>query len=136
MTKKLIQKLAIEPRKLFFLDAMGAFVSLVFLLLMAEFFHDWIGMPRFILFSLSAVATCLFTYSLVCFLILKKNQRAHIKLICFANSGYCLLTFGLVVNFFNLLTAIGILYFSFEIIVIYILVQTEWSVLRLISKAH
>jgi hypothetical protein len=133
MTSKLIRRLAREPRKLFLLDGIGAMVSFFALVLIEEFFSDLFGMPKSTLTFLAGIAVCLFAYSTLCFLLLKKNYAPYSLGITLANSAYCLLTMGLTAYFYSQLTALGVAYFILEIIVIFILVYTEWRVFRLLT---
>ncbi len=67
MTNKIFS----SPIKIFFIDALGAFVTFFVLGVLFTHFQKYIGMPREILIALSFVAVIFCIYSLSCFLFLK-----------------------------------------------------------------
>lgn len=58
---------ALTTKKLFLMDALGAFLSALFLIAMLTWFNAYVGMPPGALFVLSAVAVVFCVYSTLCF---------------------------------------------------------------------
>lgn len=76
-----------------------------------------------------AFIPCLFCiYSFVCFWRIRENGSPYLKIIAVANLLYCCLTAGLVIYFRQQLTALGILYFVLEMVVITVLSIVELKI--------
>lgn len=87
-------------------------------------------MPAEVLHALAAVACVFAVYSISCFLFLIRRLAFYLKIIAVANGAYCLMTLGAVVYYFDRLTALGLMYFGIEILVIVFLVVIEVGVVR------
>ncbi|MEQ8711398.1 MAG: hypothetical protein RIC80_00175 [Cyclobacteriaceae bacterium] len=57
-------------------------------------------------------------YSLGCYLFVQIISSTHIRIIACANLAYCIITAYLVVNLFDHLTTLGVVYFIGEMVVI------------------
>lgn len=117
--------LIIPPKKLFLLDSIGAFLSAVLLGVVLVRFENIFGMPRKVLYSLSTVAFIFSIYSCLCYLFIKANWQAYLKVIAVANLLYCVLTLSLLVNRYPELTKLGMIYFVLEICIIFSLAMVE-----------
>jgi len=126
--------LAGKPRLVFLVDSTGSLLTAFFLFAVLRTFNPYVGMPETILTYLSAIAACLFIYSITCFLFLKANWTLFIRVISIANLLYCLLTTWLLIIYYPLLTIAGITYFTAEITIICGLVYIELKVAAAISK--
>jgi hypothetical protein len=112
-------------------DGVGASVSAVFLGIMLPAFNERIGLSLPILFVLGGLALLFAVYSLTCFFT-SAPYRPYLLLIIIANTLYSILTLTLV--FFNSsLTVLGLLYFTFELIILVMLIYFEIRVLRKIN---
>src|SRR5688572_684170 len=121
----------LNHKKLLLIDCLGALLSAFLLGIVLVKFESGFGMPQNILYFLSTMA-CLFAmYSGISYFFLRKNHVAYLKFIAFANLMYCCLTLGLTVYFYKQLTALGLIYFTGEILVIVALAMIE---LRVASK--
>ena len=115
---KLINHLAEKQKKLFLIDSSGAILTVFFLFVIMRQFDDYFGMPKTVLTYLSVIAFCFCIYSTACFLFLKRRWTPFIRLIGIANLLYCVLTIGLLIKYYPLLTIIGTTYFLIEIVII------------------
>jgi len=125
MENEIINKLTLNPKRLFLIDSFGAFLTAFFLVAILSTFEKHFGMPRQILVFLSVIALVYAIYSICCFYFIDSNWRPFLKTICIANLIYCCLTIGLVINFYSRLTVLGTSYFLLEIILICVLVIIE-----------
>jgi hypothetical protein len=123
-----------KPKAIFLVDGLGAFFTASFLFLVLIKFQEYFGMPSEILSLLSITAFTFATYSILCFLFLKKNWGIFLKAIMVANLLYCCLTMGLVIYYHSALTTIGLTYFIAEIAVIVGLVLVELQTFKLINQ--
>jgi hypothetical protein len=122
-----ITKLTSNPKNIFLLDSVGAFLTAFLLGFVLIQFQDAFGMPQKILYILSAIALLFATYSLCCYLFVANKWHYYLNIIMIANTLYCCLTTGLIIYYFHKLTALGLTYFILEIVVILFLVYLEGS---------
>lgn len=128
--KKLIRHFIEKPKSLFFIDSIGALITVFSLFVIVRQFKAYFGMPEKELTYLSIIAFCFCFYSFSCFLFLKRGFTPFIKLIGIANLIYCALTIGLVIKYYSLLTIIGVTYFLIEIVIICVLSYIELNVAK------
>ncbi|RAJ06776.1 hypothetical protein LX64_01903 [Chitinophaga skermanii] len=126
----IIQTFVQQPRKLFILDAIGALLTAVLLVLFGMYFHRFIGLPVHILQGLSLVAIAICIYSGICSICLRDHWRGFIKAMIIGNLAYCGLTAWIVAYYIGDLTGWGLVYFMGEIGVIGMLVWLEVRVMR------
>jgi predicted membrane-bound spermidine synthase len=127
---KLAVKLSQQPRKIFLIDALGAMLTATLLAFLLAPFEHFFGMPSHILYFLAMIAMIFACYSLACFFIVKHNWQLFLKIIAIANLMYCVLSVGLVVQYYQVITLWGIVYFSLEVILVVALVILEWKVTK------
>ena len=130
----IINHLTGKPKRLFLIDSLGAMLTSFFLFVVLIDFDEYFGMPKTILTYLSAIAACFCIYSTACFFFLKEYWTPFIRGISIANLFYCILTMGLLIIYYPLLTIIGITYFLVEIAIICGLVYIELNVATAIKK--
>ena len=118
--EKIINRLLTKPKMLFLTDALGAMLT-VFLLFA-------------VLIYLSIIAAVFCIYSSACFFFLKGNWAPFIRAISYANLLYCMLTSGLLLVYYPVLTAPGIAYFLAEIVIVFGLVYIELRVAAAVSQ--
>lgn len=132
--KKIIQQLTERPKLLFLVDSLGALITTFFLLVVLRNFNEYFGMPKIIVNYLCIIASFLCIYSATCFLLLKDNWISYIRVVTIANLLYCILTIGVIIFHYPVLTTIGVSYFITEIIIICSLVYIEFNVASSIKK--
>lgn len=111
--------------KMFLLDASGAFVSII-LLFFLYIFEEYFGMPGDIILLFIGIASALFLYSVIIYMINPLRWTIYLIIIALLNIGYCLLTFYHVFHYFKALTLLGKFYFAGEILVIVFLAIYEF----------
>lgn len=134
MLNNIIHQLAAKPRILFLVDGMGALLTTFSLFVVLRTFYEFIGMPVSVLTYLSFISAAFCIYSAACFLFLKRNWATFIMGIGIANLLYCVLTLGLVLVYYQPLTALGIAYFLGEIMIVGVLVYIELHVAMAIKR--
>lgn len=122
--------LRITEKNIFLIDGLGALLTAFLLIAVLRIYEKYFGMPSDILFILSAIACIFAIYSWSCFLFIDKISSKFLMPIIIANASYCLLTFSLIVYYFNRLTVLGIIYFLVEIITLCILIYFENKILK------
>lgn len=123
-----------NPRMLFLLDGIGAFVTSFSLFFILPNLEGYFAMPVDILFALSIIAAIFCLYSGWGYYFLKDNWSAYIKVIMVANSLYCVITTLFIVTYFPVLTRLDLIYFVGELLIISILVFIEFSVARMVQR--
>lgn len=117
---------AIEHKKLFLVDGVGALLSAILLWVLAQF-ENMLGLPSKVLYVLSVIPCFFAIYSIFCFVKKIENWRLFMKIIAVANILYSCLTISLMAVFYQKITVLGLLYFVFEIIIILFLASIEWK---------
>jgi len=121
----LFDRFNIAPKKLLLIDCFGALLSALLLGVVLTRFEVFAGMPKNILYLLSAIP-CLFAlYTFIAYRFAQQNYTIHLKIIATANALYCCLTLGLVFYFYNQLSLLALMYFCSEIIIIITLAIIE-----------
>lgn len=124
--KKRMTYAALSNYKMIFLyDAIGAFLSAVFLLFTLLLFNEYFGLPRKILIFFIITASCLSSYATACFLFLKNQWRPYIRFIGIANLLYCITTIGSLIYYSSQVKPIELIYFLLEVSLI--LVLSYWE---------
>jgi uncharacterized membrane protein len=114
-----------NPKQIFLIDSLGAFLSSFLLGLITLKFHNIFGLPKAICCFLAILALLFAIYSLTCHYFIKKKWRRFLLFIIIANMSYCFLTIGLIFNHFDSITTLGLTYFILEVIIIIALVFIE-----------
>jgi len=122
----LLEKLIVNPKLIFKIDALGALLTTVSLLVIAKL-ETYFGMPSKILYILSGVTFCFFMYSISCFRLIKSNWKPFLIIIIVCNSIYVLVSSRLIIMHSEKLTKLGWVYFILEIIVIALVVILEYK---------
>ena len=128
MLSPLVKYFSQLPRRLFLLDSFGAALTSLSLIIILRFYNDYFGMPASILSYLITVGLIFFLYSTTCFLLLKKNWAAFIRLIGLGNLLYSSFSLVLIYYYFNTLTPLGVVYFFLEAIIVVVLAFIELKV--------
>ena len=117
-------------KQIFFIDALGAAISVVLMVLVLPAVQLWHGMPMDALFVCGVWATVSLVYSASCFALADLDQSKWLQGIMWMNTAYCGFTVFLISSHFHALTLLGIVYFLTEIFVILGLVLWERHVYR------
>lgn len=123
-----------NPKNVFLLDGIGAFLSALFLFFILSFFEQQFGLPLKILYLLFCIAFIFSLYSIACFLLIKSKWRVFLKIILIANLVYCLLTAIILFMYRNSSTTLGFVYFSLEILVICFILFIEYKTLMTLEN--
>jgi hypothetical protein len=134
MINKLINLFTINPKKLFIVDALGAFVTACSLLIFIQQFNQYVGLPKTALTFLSSIAISYCACSTACCLFLKNRWTIFLIVIGIANLLYCIVTLGILIKYYQVTTIIGALYFWGEVVIICTLSYVEITVARRIKK--
>jgi hypothetical protein len=124
-TQSHIEKLIGNPKRIFLIDGLGAFFTAVSLTVIVAGFEPLFGMPRKVVYMLSLAACIYAVYSFCCSFFIRRQWQPYLKAIVIANILYCCVTTGLVLYFYQSLTALGVIYFLVEVIIIACLVRIE-----------
>ncbi len=113
-------------KKLFYLDALGALLS-VFLLGIVLVQLEWFfGFPKSALYILASIPVIFFIYDLLCLKLIKSNLGPYLKIIAIANISYCFISIGFAVYHQASVTIWGWVYLFLETIILIILALIEW----------
>jgi len=123
--KFLVDTFSSNPKNLFLVDSIGAFLSTVLLFIIIFFFEQEFGLPKEALYLFLGIACLSTIYSIYCFHYIDKQPRIFLRIIAISNLLYCLLMVLFLLVFFNSVTTIGYLYFFFEIIIVSFLAYIE-----------
>ena len=107
-----------NPKKIFLIDSIGAFLSAALLFAILSFFVEEFGLPKMILYLLFSIACIFSIYSISCYYLFEKQWRTYLWTVLIANILYCILTIVFLVIFRNSITLLGLIYFILEIIMI------------------
>lgn len=122
--------MSISSKNIFLIDGIGALITASLLILVLAPLESYFGMPKNVLWLLSAIAIVFASYSLACHFVFTHQYKRYLKVIIVANLIYCLTTFLLVLIHFQSLTWFGIVYFLGEIQFIAFLLIIESKVMR------
>lgn len=126
----LIKKLSQSPHQLFLMDGIGALFSALLLGGVLAKYHTFIGIPPETLFFLAAFPVLYVLYDVYCYRTMPDHVHVKIKGVVGLNLLYTLISIGVLVLFKERLTAVAYLYFSLELMVIFLLVLLELKVLK------
>jgi CBS domain containing-hemolysin-like protein len=131
---QLLQYFTNQPKKLFLLDAIGAFLTATFIGVVMRNNLETFGLPTQEAVVMSIIACIFFCFSGICYLFVNKQQYKYIFIIATANSLYVLLSFFIFFNHFKDLTPFGIMYLLSEMATIILLVTLEFSIAKKLLK--
>jgi hypothetical protein len=116
--KESILKLIKKPKNIFLLDGFGALLTTLLIFFVLRTFNGYLGLSKNNLEFLSIIALIFSIYSVSCYFLVSNNWKLFLKIICTANILYCVLTFGIVLYYYQSISVLGIAYFLSEIMVI------------------
>lgn len=119
-----------NPKNIFLLDSLGALLTTFLLYFVLRNFNAFFGLSKDVFELLSILALIFFVYSISCYFFVKRNWKSYLKIICTANILYCILTFGIILYYYQNISIFGIAYFLAEILVIIGLVFLEIKIIK------
>lgn len=129
-TPKLISKITSTPKLMFLVDALGALISSLSLLLVLVPLEYYFGIPVNVLYYLGAIAVCLFIYSFSCYKLIKTRWKPYLKIIIILNTIYSLLSIGLILAHYHTVKPLGFAYLVLELAVIACVIALEYKTIR------
>ena len=124
----IINTLMLQPKKMFLVDGFGAVLTAILMAAVIARFEAVFGLHPNIAYRLSGVAVIFMIYSFSCYFLVSDNWRPFLKGIAIVNGAYCCFTMGLILYYYQPLTALGVTYFLLEIMVVGGLAFFEWRI--------
>ncbi len=123
---ELMLKLATDPKRMLLLDAIGALATALttYYLLAGERIQT--GLPTKLLQSMASVAACFACFDLLS-VRLFNNLSIPLRIIAATNLLYVVASIGALIAYRELITALGVAYFSLEAAIIIPLALWEWT---------
>ncbi len=122
-----------QPQPIFLIDALGAGVSLSFLLLLYRY-EELVGMPQKIVLLFCGFASLLALCSASLYLNKPIHWRKYLGLVALGNFSYASLTTYFLIREWEQVTMIGVAYFGGEILILFLLIAYEFR-LAVFSKS-
>ena len=127
-------KLPTNPKKLFFIDGCGAFLSAFLLGIVLVRFEQYVGIPPATLYFLAAFPIMFTIYDWLSYLQSHNKQPQLLRGIAIFNFFYCCLSIGVAFYHYDTLTVYGWIYFFIEIVIVMILANWELKIATHILK--
>lgn len=125
----------IKEKKIFVLDALGAFLSSFFLGIIQPMYHNLFGIPLHILHLLSAIPLAYFIFDLLVIAYIHHSKYHHyLKIIALLNTLYCLLSIIFAIYHARQIKLLGWLYIAIELLLILIIVNIEIKASNLLKE--
>lgn len=118
----------LSTRRLLLLDGIGAIISAISLGVIIPAFDSYFNVQLDVLYILAGIAVVFSIYSLSSYLLSKANWHKFLRIIAVANLSYCVLTGSLIYRFSESVSALAIVYFSVEIMLVVSLAIWELKV--------
>jgi len=120
-----------DEKRIFVLDAVGAFLSVLLLGVVLPALYPWLGMPVEVLHWMALWPSVCLLYDVFCLKAADLCKPGWLLGIMVLNTSYCAVTSVLIGVHFEGLTTLGVVYFLAEIPVILGLVAFEYRIWRL-----
>lgn len=119
----------IDQKNIFLIDALGANVTILCLLILT-FNEDIFGMPKRYLLTFMTLGGIFSIYSVVCYFTRPLKWKKYLKIIAALNFLYCMITVTSIFQNSQSLTKMGYTYFILELLVILALVAYEMKLVK------
>ncbi len=126
---KQITRITSTPKLMFLVDALGAMVSFMSLMLLAML-EPLFGIPAQVLYLLATIAIGLFAYSFCCHRFIKINWKPFLRIVMVLNTSYLVVSFSLVLRHFGLIKPLGFAYLILELFVVVWIISLEYRTLK------
>ena len=123
-----IEKLVVNPKKLFLIDGVGALLSAFLLGVVLVLLEKYFGIPTSTLFFLASFPIFFAVYDYYCYKKEREKLGRLLQLIAILNILYCFLSMGFAVYHYETITYLGWIYISIEILIILVLAVLEFKV--------
>lgn len=117
-----------NPKTIFLVDSIGAFLSAFCLMIISRFYSNYFGINPSTLQLLTILPIIFCIYSACCYLLIKRSYKPFILIIAIANFLYCLITLVLMFTLYSELTILGLSYFVIELMIIALIISIEFKV--------
>lgn len=114
-----------QPKAIFLIDGLGAFLSAAMLFIIFKFFVSAFGLDAGILRLLATIALMISCLSLSIYFLVTDNLSVLLRTIGIINLAYCFLTMAIVIFHLSELSVVAVIYFFVEIIIILLLAILE-----------
>ncbi|CAM1365166.1 conserved membrane protein of unknown function [Tenacibaculum soleae] len=131
---KLLEKVYLNPKKLFLIDAMGALLSAFLLGVVLVKFKNLFRVPVSVLYLLTLFPVIFAVYDILCYLKAKNNLKLFLKTIAYLNILYCFVSVVILLNRYKQITFLGYSYFLVEILIILTLANFQIKVGNKLKK--
>jgi len=132
--KEAIRKFIGKPKNIFLIDGLGALLTALLVFFILRTFHHYFGLSTTILEYLSLLALVFSVYSFSCFFLITNISKSYLKIICIANILYCILTFAIILYYYQSISVWGVTYFLGEIIIIFGIILLEIKTIQINNK--
>ncbi|NNE25760.1 MAG: hypothetical protein HKN09_02855 [Saprospiraceae bacterium] len=126
--QKAINHLKSSPKKLFWIDGLGALCSAFLLAVVLANLESIFGIPSNALYFLATFPIIFSIYDFACYNLIKDNYSSALKCIAGANTIYCVLSIGVAFTHKVSLTKLGWAYLVFEIFIVLTLAYIEFKI--------
>lgn len=116
--------------KIFIIDASGALFSAFMLGVVLVNFNEYIGLPVKILNLLAFFPVLFFLIDIYFTINYQKNNKLFLKIIGSLNLFYCFLSLIILINYFETIKIIGLIYFILEIIIVASIALLEFKIMK------
>jgi len=115
-----------NTKQLFLIDGLGALISALMLGVVLVKLEYLFGIPKEALYLLAVIPCFFFVYDVVGYQMKSKTKSQKLlKGIAHLNIAYCILSVGLAVYHYKVITILGWVYIIIEILIILYLVKME-----------
>lgn len=134
MTKRLLKKFTLNPKKLLLIDGLGAVISAFLLSVVLVNIKDIIGIPASSLYLLAILPIIFAIYDFYYYQKTHSKLKFFLKRIAIANLLYCCFSIGVAFYHSKTITNLGWTYILVEVLIIIILSVFELIVAKQLSK--
>lgn len=134
--QQLIEKISLNPKKLFLIDAFGALLSSFLLGVVLVRFENIFGIPVPVLYFLAILPLAFAVYDFYCFTRVKENIGLFLKSIAYINIYYCFISLGLAFYHFKRITYLGWTYILIEVFIVIALANIEFRTANVSLKKN
>ena len=119
------------PKKVFLLDAIGAFFSMFILFLVHEVIHyNFFNLPNTPIVFMYCLAGSYMIFSIISYCVVLNNWKQLLQIVITLNWIYIIIIIGVIFLFKNEITLHGLCYFIVEIVVLLLVITIECKVLK------
>jgi len=133
---QLIKKAKSDPKKLFVIDGIGALISAFLLGIVFVNISSYIGIPTSTLYILAAFPIFFAIFDMYCYQKEHNTMGILLKTIAVLNLLYCFISIGFAIYHKEMLTNLGWIYISVEILILVFLSFIEFTVGKKIMNHH